>query len=105
MPSAAEKIPMVPMKSFTGMPLSTWTFLKTSSAISGLSRGAVCPPSATARAAISAAATTVAVDRLDTRVMRGSLADLTGLRHSERLCRLEGTFDTQDHRRCHHLHR
>src|SRR6185369_9308862 len=33
MPVAAEKKPIVPMNSFTGIPLSTWTFLNTSSAV------------------------------------------------------------------------
>src|SRR5438034_3209646 len=32
------------MNSSAGMPLSTWTFLKTSSAISGFSAGAAWPP-------------------------------------------------------------
>src|SRR5215472_11787408 len=34
--NAAEKRPIVPMNSSTGMPLSTWMFLKTCSAIGGL---------------------------------------------------------------------
>ena len=40
MPSAAEKMPIVPMKSLTGIPRSTWTFLKTSSASGGRAAGA-----------------------------------------------------------------
>jgi hypothetical protein len=39
MPSDAEKMPMVPMNSFTGMPRSTCTFLKTSSASGGRAGG------------------------------------------------------------------
>ena len=43
-PSAAEKTPMVPMNSFTGMPFSTCTFLKTCSAIGGAAAvDAACP--------------------------------------------------------------
>ena len=40
-PREAEKNPIVAMNSFTGIPLSTWTFLKTSSAISGFCSDAV----------------------------------------------------------------
>jgi hypothetical protein len=44
MPSAAEKMPIVPMNSFTGMPFSTCTFLKTVSAIGGAAAfDAACP--------------------------------------------------------------
>ena len=42
MPVAAEKNPMVPMNSFTGIPLSSWTFVNTSSAICTFCSGAVC---------------------------------------------------------------
>jgi hypothetical protein len=41
MPSDAEKMPMVPMNSFTGIPLSTCTFLKTVSAMGGAAGAAV----------------------------------------------------------------
>src|SRR5579864_2624173 len=43
MPRAAEKIPIVPMNSSTGIPLSTCTFLNTSSAIGGFGSGAAWP--------------------------------------------------------------
>src|SRR5688572_26755937 len=42
-PREAENIPIVPMNSLTGMPLSSWTFLKTSSASCGRSAGAPGP--------------------------------------------------------------
>jgi hypothetical protein len=42
MPKAAEKTPIVPMNSFTGMPLRTWMFLNTCSAMGGPA-GAACP--------------------------------------------------------------
>src|SRR5439155_16741735 len=45
MPVAAEKKPIVPMNSFTGIPLSTWTFLNTSSAIGPAWPRAVAVPS------------------------------------------------------------
>src|SRR5579859_6036704 len=44
---AAEKRPMVPMNSSTVRPLSTWTFLKTSSAICGLACARATPPNGT----------------------------------------------------------
>jgi hypothetical protein len=44
MPRAAEKIPIVPMNSSTGMPLSTCTFLKASSDICGRCGDAACAP-------------------------------------------------------------
>src|SRR5687768_392398 len=43
MPRAAEKTPMVPMNSLTEMPLSTWTFLNTASAISVCCAGPAWP--------------------------------------------------------------
>src|SRR5436309_1468538 len=43
-PNEAEKNPIVPMNSSTGIPLSTWTFLNTCSAMGGVWAGAVCPP-------------------------------------------------------------
>jgi hypothetical protein len=56
MPSDAEKMPMVPMNSFTGRPRSTCTFLKTSSASGGRAAGA-CPRSVTpARKQVAATA-------------------------------------------------
>src|SRR5579863_5523010 len=42
-PREAEKNPMVPMNSLTEIPLRTWTFLKTSSAICGFCSEAVWP--------------------------------------------------------------
>ena len=43
-PRAAEKMPIVPMNSLTGMPFSTCTFLKTVSAIGGAAGvDAACP--------------------------------------------------------------
>src|SRR6185503_4644057 len=39
-PRDAENIPIVPMNSLTGIPLRSWTFLKTSSASCGRSAGA-----------------------------------------------------------------
>ena len=47
-------MPIVPMKSFTGMPRSTWTFLNTSSAISGRS-GLPWPWSTTVASQVNAA--------------------------------------------------
>jgi hypothetical protein len=43
---AAHMTPIVPMKSSTGMPLSTWTFLKASSDINGRFDGVVCAETA-----------------------------------------------------------
>ena len=48
-PTAADMMPMVSMKSSTPMPLSAWTFLKTSSAIFGFAGAAAWPPCADMR--------------------------------------------------------
>src|SRR5439155_4858750 len=44
-PSDAEKNPIVPMNSSTGIPFRIWTFLNASSAICGRSRTGSCIPS------------------------------------------------------------
>ena len=46
-PVAVAKNPMVAMNSSTGIPLSTWMFLKTCSAIGGAAGAAWLPESAT----------------------------------------------------------
>src|SRR6202171_4692633 len=57
-PTAADMIPMVPRKSSTETPLSTWMFLKTSSAFFGFCCGAAWGAATLAshKAAIAAAA-------------------------------------------------
>src|SRR5262245_33160210 len=75
-------MPMVPMKSLTGIPFSTCTFLKSSSAIGGLSDGA-CARMATARKT-KATMISETVEPLDPALMAASLADLTAVRLNER---------------------
>src|SRR5437764_2153551 len=64
---AAEKSPIVPMNSSTGMPLSTWTFLKTSSTICGFCPDAACCPLAASATPIihTTVMTTTLIDGLD----------------------------------------
>jgi hypothetical protein len=70
-----EKKPIVPMNSSTGMPLSTWMFLKTVSDICGVAPPAAWPPACGSFVPLAANATlivnatmipaTASVDRLD----------------------------------------
>ena len=70
MPNAAEKTPIVPMNSFTGMPLRTWTFLNTCSDKGGGAGGAAWPLTNTTLDSHTAAdATTPGIDRFSSLVI------------------------------------
>src|SRR5712671_1279061 len=91
---AAEKKPMVFMNSLTGMPLRTWMFLYTSSAISGFSAAGDGAPCAASTETVThrPMATTPSARRVV-----GGMSGLFRRRGADAKCRITNQLSVIDH--------